>query len=386
MHTSCRAGALASGPLSPCCRAGLYPLRRLHPSSGGVYRETRWQDRRQRRRRASPAQALLLEQAGGLASGWVDAVVTAFQLGPAMSGGPSSSSGGDPAAIAGLLALADLATALQPACFDADCERQKDMLLVASLAFPLLVLAAAVAYLLRPPPQSSLDEGSLFEDESTGTIFEAPEGAAPERDRKGELAFRPISYTPWPVEEGVEGERIRIDVGAVGERAPRTFVFSKALPQPSQLVVATLERPLGIVFEEDKRRKRAVVAGFAPAGHAEQLAKRAALNPALAATAPREGDVLRACTATNIVYQPAALAFGAQKPKRAIVVFGADGQGWPQTIAALQKGLVADGPVTLVLERRLQGDAAAAAAAGGAAATTGAGRQAGAAAAGEQDV
>lgn len=39
--------------------------------------------------------------------------------------------------------------------------------------------------------------------------------------------------------------------------------------------------------------------------------------------------MLRACTTTNIVYQPAALAFGAQKPKRAIVVFGADGQvGW----------------------------------------------------------
>lgn len=61
-------------------------------------------------------------------------------------------------------------------------------------------------------------------------------------------------------------------------------------------------------------------------GHAEQLARRTALNPALAATAAQEGDVLRACTTTNIVYQPAALAFGAQRPKRAIVVFGADGQ------------------------------------------------------------
>lgn len=37
-----------------------------------------------------------------------------------------------------------------------------------SLTAPLLVLAAALAYLLRPPPQSSLDEGTLFEDESTG--------------------------------------------------------------------------------------------------------------------------------------------------------------------------------------------------------------------------
>ena len=36
-----------------------------------------------------------------------------------------------------------------------------------------------------------------------------------------------VSYTPWPVEEGVEGERLRLDVGVVGERQPRTFVFSK---------------------------------------------------------------------------------------------------------------------------------------------------------------
>lgn len=48
-------------------------------------------------------------------------------------------------------------------------------------------------------------------------------------------------------------------------------------------------------------------------------------------------------------------------PTRSIVVFGADGQTWPQVIAALQKGLVSDGPVTLVLERRLPADAAPAA-------------------------
>jgi hypothetical protein len=96
-----------------------------------------------------------------------------------------------------------------------------------------------------------------------------PEGAAPERDRRGELAFKAISYTPWPVEEGAEGERLRIEVGSVGQRAPRTFVFTKLLPQPSELVAVTLERPLGIVFEEDAVRKRAFVAGFAP-GAAEK--------------------------------------------------------------------------------------------------------------------
>jgi hypothetical protein len=33
---------------------------------------------------------------------------------------------------------------------------------------------------------------------------------------------------------------------------------------------------------------------------------------------------------------------------------GADGQKWPAVIAALQKGLVSDGDVTLVLERSVQ--------------------------------
>ena len=33
---------------------------------------------------------------------------------------------------------------------------------------------------------------------------------------------------------------------------------------------------------------------------------------------------------------------------------GADGQKWPAVMAALQKGLVSDGEVTLVLERPLE--------------------------------
>ena len=45
--------------------------------------------------------------------------------------------------------------------------------------------------------------------------------------------------------------------------------------------------------------------------------------------------------------------FSAQTPERAIVVYGADGQRWPQIATALKRGLVADGEVTLVLERRI---------------------------------
>lgn len=48
-----------------------------------------------------------------------------------------------------------------------------------------------------------------------------------------------------------------------------------------------------------------------------------------------------------------ALLFGAQRPERSIVVYGADGQRWKAVMEALQKGLVADGEVTLVLERPL---------------------------------
>ena len=88
-------------------------------------------------------------------------------------------------------------------------------------------------------------------------------------------------------------------------------------------------------------------------GNAEQRCRRAALDPGLASTVPQVGDVLRGCTATNVVYPRGALLFGAQTPERAIVVYGAAGQRWPQVATALRRGLVADGDVTLVLERRI---------------------------------
>lgn len=75
---------------------------------------------------------------------------------------------------ASLFQLADLATALQAACFDAACQQQKDTLLIISLALPVLALAAAIAYLLRPPPQGSIDDGTLFEDGTTGEPFLFP--------------------------------------------------------------------------------------------------------------------------------------------------------------------------------------------------------------------
>ena len=44
---------------------------------------------------------------------------------------------------------------------------------------------------------------------------------------------------------------------------------------------------------------------------------------------PQKGDVLRACTCTNMVYASQSL-FGAKAPVRTIVVYGADNQKWPK--------------------------------------------------------
>jgi hypothetical protein len=50
-------------------------------------------------------------------------------------------------------------------------------------------------------------------------------------------------------------------------------VFPKVLPQPSQIVCVELPRPLGVVFEYDGKRKRAVAVGYVEGGNAEQRRK-----------------------------------------------------------------------------------------------------------------
>lgn len=50
-------------------------------------------------------------------------------------------------------------------------------------------------------------------------------------------------------------------------------MFDKLLPSPSELVRVTMERPLGIIFEEDVRRRHAIVAGFVEGSNAEQASK-----------------------------------------------------------------------------------------------------------------
>ncbi|GFH18344.1 uncharacterized protein HaLaN_15133 [Haematococcus lacustris] len=76
----------------------------------------------------------------------------------------------------------------------------------------------------------------------------------------------------------------------------------------------------------------------------------ASMNRQLASNAVLPGDILRAVTATNFVYPTRAL-FGAVPPERHVVLFGADGQRWSVVRGALGKGIVADGDVTVIVER-----------------------------------
>eukprot|EP01025_Chloroclados_australasicus_P044868 TRINITY_DN4889_c0_g1_i11.p1 TRINITY_DN4889_c0_g1~~TRINITY_DN4889_c0_g1_i11.p1 ORF type:complete len:331 (+),score=48.29 TRINITY_DN4889_c0_g1_i11:41-994(+) len=238
-------------------------------------------------------------------------------------------------------------------CFTQECQQQADQAFLIALSIPVIVAVIVIAYALRPLDKEVEEREELFQDPETGVIFEAKEGALPERDRRGELAFKAIRYTPWPVEEGYEGERVRIAVGKCDQPQLRTFVFPKILPQPSQIILTTLERPLGIIFEEQKIAKRVVVTELVENGNADQALKIAKIGGGGLGNVAMTGDVLRATTCTNIVYPTGALLFGARMPERHIVVFGADGATWPEAMTAFKKGLKQDGQVTLVLERAL---------------------------------
>jgi hypothetical protein len=112
----------------------------------------------------------------------------------------------------------------------------------------------------------------------------------------------------------------------------------------------TATRPLGIVFEDDADG-RARVADFVKGSDAARANDVAALAP-YGAQCCRRGDVLRAFTATQVVYKTtAALTGDLSGTKRVRTLFGADDVPWGEVSAALANGRVADGPITLVLER-----------------------------------
>ena len=117
-------------------------------------------------------------------------------------------------------------------------------------------------------------------------------------------------------------------------------------------VEVTMERPLGITFEPDTEGRARVSISFAVPEPAEPTPARLQAPASVGASAPRRGDILRAFTTSTLSYGPRERScWGSSGTKRARGVVRADNQPWGKTISALKSGLVADGPVTLILER-----------------------------------
>lgn len=266
-------------------------------------------------------------------------------------------------------------------CFDAACQAAQDRAFVAAVLFPLVASVAAGVFVWKSPrapsPRREGDEEQQqqrqqkqrqvdkpvvsFEDPATGMVFEGD--TLPERDRSGKLALRAFSFTPVPVEQGSPGERIRVDVGEVGNRSPRTYVFETVLATDSKIVAVTLPRPAGVVFAEKKEKKllkagaevAIVVDEILDGSPAQKRLAAAKLDPSLEDSALVPGDVLRGFTTTNFVFRGAGLALlgaGLKPPAREVVVYGADGQSFPNVKAALQRGDSSDGDMTIIVERR----------------------------------
>ena len=278
-------------------------------------------------------------------------------------------------------------------CFDAACQATQDKAFVAAVLFPLAASVAAGAFVWNqptrsipssssrgeslppstPPPSSSSSSPpfstskttEFFEDPSTGIIFEARPGEKPpERDRRGELVFRAVSFTPFPVEEDAAGDRVRVEVGEVSKKTPRTYVFERRLQQPSRVIAVSLSRPAGVVFAESELwrvgglgeggKGKTVIVVVDELADSSPAARRAAaaLNPSLLDSAVLPGDLLRGFTTTNFVFRGAGALLGIAAPSREVVVFGADNQKWKAVTAALQRGSASDGELTLIVERR----------------------------------
>lgn len=209
-----------------------------------------------------------------------------------------------------------------------------------------------VADLPEPSPTRSADFSDVLEDyerDSSGRVVYAARGFFYDGVRPSDAADFGMT------------ERVKVAVGIVGKKRERVFALRKVLGTrggvagaESDVFAVTMDRPLGVVVERDVDG-RVRVADFVEgsrAGRAAAVAQLQGLNENSGARAARRGDVVRAFTTTTLSFGPRAQLLGdLSGTKRAVVLFGADDQPWGKTIGALKSGLVADGPVTLILER-----------------------------------
>ena len=156
-------------------------------------------------------------------------------------------------------------------------------------------------------------------------------------------------------------ERVKVAVGIVGRKRERVFALEKDAGfrrRRRRRQFGGVRRDHGPPSGRGRRaghgraRARRGLRRGSRAGRAAAVAQLQGLNENAGARAPKRGDVVRAFTTTTLSYGPRAQLLGdLSGTKRAVVLFGADDQPWGKTIGALKSGLVADGAVTLILER-----------------------------------
>jgi hypothetical protein len=75
-----------------------------------------------------------------------------------------------------------------------ECQDHADKASLLAMAIPICLAVAAAAYVARPPPQELKDSGQVFEDDTTGFLFEKSEGELePERDK--DVSVHPIALS-----------------------------------------------------------------------------------------------------------------------------------------------------------------------------------------------
>ncbi len=192
-------------------------------------------------------------------------------------------------------------------------------------------------------------DADAFEVDERGGPVCAVDGHTPLRIRKQSASGDHVTLAE-------RGTVVKVPVGPVlGRKMPRSFFFEHRR-DVTRVFTVSLERPLGVVLEET-RAGRIVVVGFADQSRAWRGSAVARLGPDSAGTsgdALAIGDVVRGFTTTTFEY-PSASLIGLKGPSRVIVLFGmSPRQRWPAVRTALRRGDVADGQVTLVIERAIQ--------------------------------
>ncbi|MEW5318971.1 MAG: hypothetical protein WDW38_010149 [Sanguina aurantia] len=222
------------------------------------------------------------------------------------------------------------------------------------LLFPTLAALGAMAIVSRLPKTPLPERRREPERPPPGNRSASPD-FVPELDKQGDIVCRAVGYTPWPVDSGTPGDRVRVEVGPINEKKARSYVFERLLPKNSELVVVTLpQRPLGVMLTWDERRNRVVVEQLAEGSDAGRREKKSKLDKRFRQEAVLPDDLVRGVTCTNLVYPDGAL-WGAKLPERHIVLYGVEDRlMWSGVRGAMQRGTMKDGPVTFVLERRTE--------------------------------